>query len=79
MRAVAAAAAVLAVCWLLTASLWASALMLLVIVMILVDMVGAMYLLGVQLNAVRITKPYPHSMPDFMTTAGRYEGSCISS
>lgn len=49
----------LAACWLLTASLWASLLMLAVIGMILTDMVGAMYLAGVQLNAVRWNpRPY---------------------
>ena len=43
----------LAVCWLLTGSLWASALMLAAIALVLLDMGGAMYLAGIQLNAAR--------------------------
>ena len=52
--------AVLVVCWLMTGSLWASALMLLAIAMVLLDMGGAMYLAGIQLNAVRthLTLPF---------------------
>jgi len=53
-RAGAAGVAVLAVCWLMTGSLWASALMLVAIAMVLLDMGGAMYLAGIQLNAVRM-------------------------
>ena len=51
----------LAVCWLMTGSLWASALMLAAIAMVLLDMGGAMYLAGIQLNAVRT-----HIHPSFM-------------
>ncbi len=47
----------LGVCWLLTGSLWASALMVAVIAMVLLDMAGAMYLAGIQLNAVRAAAP----------------------
>ena len=53
--------AVLTVCWLLTGSLWASALMVAVIAMVLLDMAGAMFLAGIQLNAVRAADPIRHA------------------
>ena len=53
--------AVLVVCWLLTGSLWASALMVAVIAMVLLDMAGAMFLAGIQLNAVRPAAALPSS------------------
>lgn len=45
---------VLAVCWAFTASLWASSIILLVVAMILMDLLGVMYLWGIQLNAVSV-------------------------
>lgn len=45
---------VLAVCWAFTASLWASSIILLVVGMILMDLLGVMYLWGIQLNAVSV-------------------------
>lgn len=45
---------VLAVCWAFTASLWASSIILLVVGMILMDLLGMMYLWGIQLNAVSV-------------------------
>ena len=52
----------LVVCWLLTGSLWASALVLVVIAMVLLDMAGAMYLAGIQLNAVRVQRRFSARM-----------------
>ena len=45
---------VFAVCWAFTASLWASSIILLVVAMILMDLLGVMYLWGIQLNAVSV-------------------------
>lgn len=45
---------VFAVCWAFTASLWASSIILLVVTMILMDLLGVMYLWGIQLNAVSV-------------------------
>ena len=45
---------VLAVCWMFTASFWASSIILLVVSMILIDLLGVMYLWGIQLNAVSV-------------------------
>lgn len=42
------------VCWLFTASAWASGIILLVVGMILLDMFGVMYLWDIQLNAVSV-------------------------
>ncbi len=45
---------VFAVCWLFIASAWASGITLLVVGMILMDLLGVMYLWGIQLNAVSV-------------------------
>ena len=45
---------VFAMCWLFTASAWASGLILLTVAMILMDLLGVMYLWSVQLNAVSV-------------------------
>lgn len=45
---------VFAMCWLFTASAWASGLTLLTVAMILMDLLGVMYLWNVQLNAVSV-------------------------
>ncbi|DBB06657.1 TPA: hypothetical protein ACH3X1_012171 [Trebouxia sp. C0004] len=45
---------VFAVCWLFTASVWASGIILLMVGMILMDLMGVMYLWGIQLNAVSV-------------------------
>ena len=45
---------VFAVCWMFTASVWASGIILLVVGMILMDLLGVMYLWGIQLNAVSV-------------------------
>ena len=45
---------VFAVCWLFTASVWASGIILLMVGMILMDLLGVMYLWGIQLNAVSV-------------------------
>ena len=45
---------VFGVCCLFTASLWASGIILLVVGMILMDLLGVMYLWGIQLNAVSV-------------------------
>lgn len=42
------------VCWLFTASAWASGIILLVVGMILLDMFGVLYLWSIQLNAVSV-------------------------
>ena len=46
--------AVFLVCWLFTASAWASSVILLVVGMILLDMFGVLYLWSIQLNAVSV-------------------------
>lgn len=45
---------VFAVCCAFTASVWASSIILLVVGMILMDLLGVMYLWGIQLNAVSV-------------------------
>lgn len=45
---------VFAVCWIFTASPWASGIILLVVGIILMDLLGVMYLWGIQLNAVSL-------------------------
>lgn len=45
---------VFAVCWMFTASAWASGIILLVVGMILMDLLGVMYVWGIQLNAVSV-------------------------
>ncbi|CAO2815751.1 unnamed protein product [Amaranthus hypochondriacus] len=46
--------AVFVVCLVITSSLWSSAIILLVLVMIVVDLMGVMAILGIQLNAVSV-------------------------
>ncbi|KAJ8772723.1 hypothetical protein K2173_027900 [Erythroxylum novogranatense] len=46
--------AVFVVCLIITCSLWSSAIILLVLVMIVVDMMGVMAILGIQLNAISV-------------------------
>jgi Niemann-Pick C1 protein len=46
--------AIFIVCWLITSSAWSSAIIVLVLVMILVDLMGMMVILGIQLNAVSV-------------------------
>ncbi|KNA12261.1 hypothetical protein SOVF_127560 [Spinacia oleracea] len=46
--------AVFVVCLVITSSLWSSAIILLVLTMILVDLMGVMAILGIQLNAVSV-------------------------
>ncbi|XP_065847366.1 uncharacterized protein [Euphorbia lathyris] len=46
--------AVFVVCLVITCSLWSSAIILLVLVMIVVDLMGAMAVLGIQLNAISV-------------------------
>ncbi|XP_027941539.1 NPC intracellular cholesterol transporter 1 [Vigna unguiculata] len=46
--------AIFVVCLVITSSLWSSAIVLLVIVMIILDLMGVMAILGIQLNAVSV-------------------------
>ncbi|XP_071698001.1 uncharacterized protein [Rutidosis leptorrhynchoides] len=46
--------AVFVVCWVITCSIWSSGIIVLVLVMILVDLLGVMAVLNIQLNAVSV-------------------------
>ncbi|XP_020208348.1 NPC intracellular cholesterol transporter 1-related protein 1 isoform X2 [Cajanus cajan] len=46
--------AIFVVCLVITSSLWSSAIILLVLVMIILDLMGVMAILGIQLNAVSV-------------------------
>lgn len=46
--------AIFIVCWVITSSLWSSAIILLVLAMIVVDLMGVMAILDIQLNAVSV-------------------------
>nr|AGV40494.1 hypothetical protein [Phaseolus vulgaris] len=48
------AGAIFVVCLVITSSLWSSAIVLLVLVMIILDLMGVMAILGIQLNAVSV-------------------------
>ncbi|AQK45689.1 Patched family protein [Zea mays] len=54
LRAGAAARTIFVVCFIVTSSLWASAIILTVLAMIVLDMMGVMAILGIQLNAISV-------------------------